>query len=79
VTRSLLVAGVLLLAIGAGMLGMVLFDRPNPYGDAATRPLLVEEESEGVPSRLWSVGGGLSLAAGAACVGLGLNRWRQPR
>jgi hypothetical protein len=75
--RSLVATGVLLIVLGLGILGVLVSGRTDRY-DSGQVPLVVEDLSRtSPPSRLWSVVGGLSLAAGAACIGLGVNRWRQ--
>jgi hypothetical protein len=75
-TRWLLVVGVLLVALGASLLGGVLVNRTDPAGAGPTPMVMEAQEDTSAPSRWWPVAGGLSLAAGAAAIGLSLNRWK---
>jgi hypothetical protein len=70
-TRSLVGVGVLLLAIGVAMIAMVVSSRHERI------PLVGEEQARLDPSsRVWTFAGGLAIAAGAGCIGIGMNRWR---
>jgi hypothetical protein len=74
-TRSLLAAGALLIVLGVVLLASML---SRPRQDEVA-PLIGEEQAQlfTPPSRVLTMLGGLSLAAGLGCVGLGMNRWRQ--
>jgi hypothetical protein len=75
VTRSLLAAGVLLVSLGIAIFGVLAATRIDRAGRT---PLVGEEQGRlDPPSRLWSFAGGLVLAAGAGCIGLGMNQWKQ--
>ena len=73
-TRPLVALGVMLAALGVVMLLGLGASRTGPE----RTPLIGEEQARvEPPPRVWVVGGGLLLAAGAACIGLGMNKWRQ--
>ena len=74
-TRSLVAAGVLLVTLGIVIVGMLAIAKIEPSDRV---PLIGEEQGRlDRPARLWSFAGGLALAGGAGCIGLGMNRWRQ--
>jgi hypothetical protein len=73
-----------LVAFGAGLvvLALVIFAfMINARVDATvTRNQTFAERQQGAldaRSPIWPVIGGLALAAGAACVGIGMSRWRE--
>lgn len=73
--RGLITVGLVLIVAGAGTLFWLFSAIPRP--DLAAT---VEEASgTGMPSLAWSLLAGLTLAAGMACVGIGMNRWYQYR
>jgi hypothetical protein len=39
-------------------------------------PPAIQQEAQTSPSRVWPLVAGLSLALGAGCIGIGMNRWR---
>ena len=75
----LIAIGVLLVVIGFGIFGALMFNRPDP-AEGTLPPRSGEPRdvagNSGQPSRAWSIVAGLTLASGAACVGIGMNRWR---
>src|SRR5690606_15787820 len=73
--RGLIAAGSALVIIGAGTLFWLLVAIPRP-DLAATAGA---GSGQGVPSLGWSLLAGLALAAGVACLGIGVNRWYQYR
>lgn len=74
-TKGLVVLGLALIVAGASTLLWILFAVPRP--DLAATP--VDATTADVPSLFWALLAGLTLAAGAACVGIGANRWYQYR
>jgi hypothetical protein len=73
VNRALILIGVLLAVFGVLVLAGAIGSGSLP---ADRVPLIGETQGQiEAPSRLLSIGAGLSLAAGAACIGLGVNRW----
>jgi hypothetical protein len=78
VIRSFLATGVLLVLLGVGLLGYVVVSRPDLHQTSDTS--LVGDQ-QGVqaapPSRFWALAAGLSLAVGAGCIGVGMNRWKR--
>ena len=73
--RGLVAVGFVLIVAGAATLLWLLFAIPRP--DLATTS--AEASGTGMPSLAWSMLAGLTIAAGAACVGIGMNRWYQYR
>jgi hypothetical protein len=75
----LIALGVVFILLGVAGFGLAISGRrANTAGD---RPLIGEDQGYNVTDtpRLWTIGAGLSLAAGGACVGIGMNRWQQGR
>ena len=70
--------GVVLLCLGAIVLGVTVFGslQTEPERAEPNTPAAVVEVQRHQPSRAWSIVGGLSLAAGAGLIGIGMNRWR---
>jgi hypothetical protein len=83
-TRSqpgLIAAGLTAIAVGVLIFVMMVRDASRTVPSAAPfggRPP-GEVVSDNPPSRLWSVAGGLSLAAGFALIGVGMNQWTRRR
>jgi len=75
--RGLVAAGSVLVLLGAGILIWVLGATPTP--ELASGVGEVQVAAGAAPSRVWAILAGLILAAGAACVGIGMNQWRQGR
>lgn len=75
--RGLIVVGTALVVAGASVLWWLLFAIPSP--EFAGTPGQVMTAAADPPSRLWPLVAGLALAAGAACIGVGMNRWYQYR
>jgi hypothetical protein len=74
VNPPLIWIGALLALFGAIVLAVVLVrGRAEPVESA---PAIQQEAQTTPPSRIWPVVAGLSLALGAGCIGLGMNRWR---
>ncbi len=73
-TRSFLAAGLVLIALGLGAMSMVLAVRPT-----ATEPAPIAVDESPRSQQVWIVIGGLALAAGGGCLGLGMNRWTAHR
>ena len=73
-TKSFLAAGLVLIALGLGALGMVLAVAPTV---AEPAPIAVDDSPRS--QQAWIVIGGLALAAGGGCLGLGMNRWTAHR
>jgi hypothetical protein len=76
--RIMIGIGVVLLVLGVVLLGGMLMRRPSAEASPHT-PLIGEYQGVGgnAPSLFWPAAAGISLAAGAACIGLGMNRWHQ--
>jgi hypothetical protein len=73
--RPLILLGAALILIGALVLGMTAFSRAG--GSENRVPGIGEDQGRaGAPGEAWIFVSGLTLAAGAACVGVGMNRWR---
>jgi len=86
--RPLVGTGILLVLIGLVALGIVALSRPSPYNNPSgndgsgkpSAPLVGESQGALNPrSRALPVIGGLAVAAGAACIGIGMNRWGASR
>lgn len=72
--RALLVAGVALLILGAGLFGLFATARASDVRDEV--PLVGDAQGRrDETSLVWPIAAGVCLAAGGACVGLGTNRW----
>jgi hypothetical protein len=73
-----------LVAVGAGLvvLALVIFGfMINAQTDPTVSPdtTFAERQQGALDARspIWPVIGGLALAGGAACVGIGMSRWRE--
>ena len=73
--RALVAIGVTLLALGV-LLGTILM--ASRAGDARDDVPIVGEVQgrRDQTSLVWPVAAGIALAAGGACIGIGMNRWR---
>jgi hypothetical protein len=76
--RTLMVIGTLLLVIGAVVLFRVFVVTPGPELAATLGEDMARSEGAEF-AHVWAVLAGLTLAAGGACVGIGMNHWRQGR
>jgi hypothetical protein len=74
VNPPLLVIGVVLALFGAIVLAVVLLQAREP--SVETPQVIQQDAKTEPPSRLWPIVAGLSLAVGAGCIGIGMNRWR---
>lgn len=74
VNPPLLVIGVVLALFGAIVLAVVLFQAREP--NVETPQAIQQDARTEPPSRVWPIVAGLSLAVGAGCIGIGMNRWR---
>lgn len=74
--RGLVALGIGLIVVGGATLLWLLVAIPRP--DLAATPAEVAAVAD-PPSLVWSLLAGLALAAGGACVGIGMNRWYQYR
>jgi hypothetical protein len=74
--RAMVLAGAALVVAGAVMLAMLLSHATTPVSPVAAPVPDLSSQSD-APSRLWPVLIGLTLAAGAGLIGIGMNRWRQ--
>ena len=78
----LIAIGLALMAIGFAVFLVLAFGKadvvdqgaPQMSSSGAQKGERAYETRE--PSRVWAIVGGATLACGAACVGLGMNRWR---
>ena len=79
--RWLVALGVVFILIGVAGFGLVVSGRLAGANGADDRPLIGEDQGYNVTDtpRLWAIAAGLSLAAGGACIGIGMNRWQQVR
>ena len=75
VNPPLLWIGALLALFGAILLAVVLVRGRAPHENESA-PALRQEAQSSAPSRVWPLVAGLSLALGAGCIGIGMNRWR---
>lgn len=73
--RALVAIGVVLIVAGAIGLFSLLFAIPTP--ELAGTPDQVVARAQAGPSVGWSVLAGLTLALGGACLGIGMNAWKQ--
>ena len=75
VNPPLLWIGALLALFGAIVLTVVLVSGRQPQDE--TSPQAIQREATtNPPSLVWPIVAGLSLAVGAGCIGIGMNRWR---
>ena len=73
--RSLIAIGVLLLVLGAGLVGLFGIARAGDARDDV--PLVGDAQGRrDERSMIWPVAAGVCLAAGGACLGIGMNRWK---
>ncbi|HEX5070459.1 MAG TPA: hypothetical protein VFV78_09620 [Vicinamibacterales bacterium] len=79
VQPRLLVLGIALLLVGVLALGMAARDRADETraGAPVYDAIPAEHVNPGHLTMIWPVVGGLSLAVGAACIGVGMNRWKR--
>jgi hypothetical protein len=76
VNRRLVGVGVALLVAGALILSYLLLAGTGGVPPSESVPLVGEVQGRiDPPTRLWSILAGFALASGAACVGIGMNRW----
>jgi hypothetical protein len=75
VNPPLLWIGALLALFGAIVLAVVLVRGRAPHVEDSL-PAIQQEAQTTAPSRVWPLVAGLSLALGAGCIGIGMNRWR---
>lgn len=68
----LIAFGAVLVLFGALLMAGTIGRLPNERADSPTSQSLIGPSG---PSRLLPIAGGLALAAGAALVGIGANRW----
>lgn len=74
--RRLIGVGAVLLVAGALLLSYLLISGPGAGPPSERVPLIGETRGRiDPPTRVWSIVAGLSMAAGAACIGIGMNRW----
>ena len=75
VNPPLIWIGALLALFGAVVLAVVLLRGREPQSDTvAAAP---QQTTETNPSSFaWPIVAGISLALGAGCIGIGMNRWR---
>jgi hypothetical protein len=73
VIRPLLWAGTVLIV--AGVLVIALTRAASDAMLEGREPSPMVDDGLGAPSRVWSVVGGVTIALGAACIGIGMNRW----
>ena len=74
--RRLVGVGVVLLVAGALILSYLLLAGTSGVPPSESVPLVGEVRGRiDPPTRLFSILAGLALASGAACVGVGMNRW----
>ena len=79
VQPRLIVLGIALALVGILALGLTARDRTEDAGASEPIGHGIPAEQTG-PNRLtmlWPVVGGLSLALGAAFIGVGMNRWKR--
>ena len=74
VNPPLLWIGALLALFGAILLAVVLVRGRVPQENEPAPA--IQHEAQGAPSGVWPLVAGLSLALGAGCIGIGMNRWR---
>ncbi|HET9371423.1 MAG TPA: hypothetical protein VFO19_14285 [Vicinamibacterales bacterium] len=74
----LIALGLILLVLGLAIFGWLMLGRPDSHQRDQLPPRAAEptDRATGDRSRVWPILAGLSLAAGGACVGIGMNRWR---
>lgn len=73
---KLLTVGVFLFICGVATLSYVIAAHTRPPDPLERSSPLAHAASDRSPSRFWPIAAGLALAAGGACIGIGLNRWR---
>jgi len=75
VQPALIALGLVLVVVGA--VALLLLGWQNATADAATvgSGVPAQESLPHLPSRLWAIVAGLSMACGGAAIGIGLNRW----
>jgi hypothetical protein len=76
--RSLIITGAVLVVGGVIMLVLLLVSGTTPAAPYGA-PIPVPAVDPDPPSRVWSIVVGLTLAAGAGLIGIGMNRWRSTR
>ena len=77
--RILVIAGALMMIVGAVVLASVLLGTPAPTAPTSGSVVVEQQQRQEPPSRAWSIVAGGALALGAALVGIGMNRWRAAR
>ena len=75
--RQLVGLGSVLALLGAIVLAITLFRSPDPAEPASTSRGVTQTVDP--PSRVWAIGAGGLIAAGAALIGIGVNRWKRER
>ena len=73
--RPLVVVGAALALAGLAVMILVLTQSAGPESAATSIPL--ESNDTGWPSYGWPIVAGITLAIGAACIMIGMNRWHQ--
>ena len=65
----------MLALFGAIVLTVVLLRGREPQAETAPQAIQREATTD-PPSLAWPIIAGVSLALGAGCIGIGMNRWR---
>jgi hypothetical protein len=75
INPPLIWAGALLALFGAVVLVVTLL-RGQPVQTDRDAPAIEQTTETNSSSFAWPIVAGLSLAVGAGCIGIGMNRWR---
>lgn len=77
VNPVLILVGAVLAVFGAIVLVVMLSSGGRIQTSHDSTATIREQSEQRPPSRAWSILAGISLAVGAGCIGIGMNRWRE--
>jgi hypothetical protein len=75
--KPLVALGVVLALAGLAMMIGIFAESVGPDPNLGSAPQPGDAGDSGFPSYIWPVVAGITLAIGAACIMLGMNRWTQ--
>ena len=75
VNPVLIVIGSVLALFGAIVLAVMLASGGRVVRSDDITATISEQAEHQPPSRAWAILAGISLAVGAGCIGIGMNRW----
>jgi hypothetical protein len=75
--RPLVILGTVLALAGLALMISVFTQSAGPDPGVGSVAQIEQRSETGWPSYAWPIVAGLTLAIGAACIMIGMNRWQQ--